>query len=137
MLSLEFDLKKHKILFEGIKSTHGLQQIKWSGNPFIIISKKSLDCTHGADHSLSKKQKIKENKMKEKVFSVLLNCKLSLFFFFTVFLPLMPHTTCNIPKYGLFLIRNFPGLASRFFLRSLFYYFLQVGEKLLSCREPT
>ena len=40
--------------------------------------------------------------MKEKVFSVLLNCKLSLFFFFTVFLPLLPHTTCNIPKYGLF-----------------------------------
>ena len=80
-------MKEHKILFEDIKSAHSLQQIRWSGNPFIIIGKKSLDSTHGADHPLSKKQKIKENKVKEKVFSVLLNCRSSLLFFFTVFLP--------------------------------------------------
>ena len=79
MLYLEFDLKKHKILFKDIKSAHGLQQKKWPGNPFIIIGKKSLDCTHGTDHSLSKDQKMKEYKTKEKVF-------------FTVFLPLMPYT---------------------------------------------
>ena len=53
-----------KILFEDIKSEHSLQQIRWSGNSFKIIAKKSLDCTHGVDHSLSKKQKIKENKIK-------------------------------------------------------------------------
>ena len=93
MICLEFDLKEHKILFEDIKSAHSLQQIRWSGNPVVIIGKKSLDCTQGADHSLSKKQKIKENKIKEKVFSVLLNFKSSFFFFFTVFLPLMPHFT--------------------------------------------
>ena len=64
MICLEFDLKEHKILFEDIKSAHSLQQIRWSGNPFIIIEKKSLDCTHGVDHSLSKNQQIKENKIK-------------------------------------------------------------------------
>ena len=46
---------------------------------------------HGADHSLSKKQEIKENKIK-KGFSVLLNCKLSLFFLFhCVFTPNAKH----------------------------------------------
>ena len=49
LICLEFDLKEHKILFEDIKSAHSLQQIRWSGNPFIIIGKKSLGCTHGAD----------------------------------------------------------------------------------------
>ena len=137
MICLEFNLKEHKILFEDIKSAHSLQQIRWSGNPFIIIGKKSLDCTHGVDHSLSKKQKIKENKIKEKVYSDLLNCKSSLFFFFTVFLPRMPHTTWNILKYGLFLICNLSGLASRLFLCLFFYYFWWAGENLLLRREPT
>ena len=40
LLCLEFDLKKHEILFgDSIKSAHGLQQIRWSGNPFLIIGK--------------------------------------------------------------------------------------------------
>ena len=42
--------------------------LKETGNSFIIIGKKSLDCTHDVDDSLSEKQKIKENKIKEKVF---------------------------------------------------------------------
>ena len=93
MLCLEFDLKKHKVLFEDIKGAHSLQQIRWSGNLFIIIGKKSLDCTNGADNSLSKKQKITGNKIKGKVFPVFYDCKSSMFFFFALFLPLMPHTT--------------------------------------------
>ena len=58
---------KHKIIFEDIKSNEYSQQITWSGTPFIVIGKKSLDCTHGKDHSVSKKQKNKDAKIKGKV----------------------------------------------------------------------
>ena len=59
---LEFDIKKHKILFEDVKQPNQRQQIEFSGIPFIIIGKKALDCTHGTDHSISTKKKAEAKK---------------------------------------------------------------------------
>lgn len=64
---LDINLKNHKILFEDIKNKESLQQILWSGTPFVIVGKKSLDCTHGVDHGISKKKKIQDEKIKGKV----------------------------------------------------------------------
>lgn len=66
-LFLDIDIKKHKILFEDIKLKDEKQQITYSGTPFVILGKKSLDCTHGTDHGKSKKAKRLEEKLINKV----------------------------------------------------------------------
>ncbi|XP_057296487.1 uncharacterized protein LOC130625411 [Hydractinia symbiolongicarpus] len=63
----DINLKNHKILFEDIKNKESPQQILWSGTPFVIVGKKSLDCTHGVDHGILKKKKIQDEKIKGKV----------------------------------------------------------------------
>ncbi|XP_057292167.1 uncharacterized protein LOC130614741 [Hydractinia symbiolongicarpus] len=62
----DINLKNHKILFEDIKNKESPQQILWSGTPFLIVGKKSLDCTHGVDHGILKKKKIQDEKIKGK-----------------------------------------------------------------------
>ncbi|XP_057305074.1 uncharacterized protein LOC130642021 [Hydractinia symbiolongicarpus] len=63
----DINLKNHKILFEDIKNKESPQQILWSGTPFVIVGKKSLDCTRGVDHGILKKKKIQDEKIKGKV----------------------------------------------------------------------
>lgn len=62
------DIKKHKILFEDVKTKELQQQISFTGVPFVILGKKSLDCTHGVDHGISKKKKRADEKSIKKVF---------------------------------------------------------------------
>lgn len=70
-LSLEFELRGHKILFEDIKSDRYLQQISFTGIPFIILGKKRYDCTHGVDRGISTKRKYKEKKQKKVIVFIL------------------------------------------------------------------
>ena len=59
-ICLEFDIAKHKILFEDKKSSN--QQIEFSGIPFIINGMQRLECVHGVDHFQSKKKKLRDEK---------------------------------------------------------------------------
>jgi len=61
----EFDLSGRTILFEDIKNDKYLQQIPFTGVPFIILGKKRYDCTHGVDRGISTKKKYKEEKLKK------------------------------------------------------------------------
>lgn len=57
---LELELRGHKILFEDMKNDKYLQQISFTGIPFMILGKKRYDCTHGVDRGISTKKKYKE-----------------------------------------------------------------------------
>ena len=57
---LDVELKSHQVMFEDKKVRDEEQQIKFDGTPFIILGSKFLDCTHGKDHSISKKIKYKD-----------------------------------------------------------------------------
>ena len=61
-VDLDIDIKNHKILFEDIKRPDTAQQIPFTGVPFVILSKKRLDCTHGVDYNISTKNKRQEAK---------------------------------------------------------------------------
>ena len=66
IIFLEYDVMKHKIMFEDRKVREKEQQIKFSGHPFVIRSLISLvilgnnllDCTHGVNHHLSRKENV-------------------------------------------------------------------------------
>ena len=62
---LEFELRGHKVLFEDMKNDKYLQQISFTGIPFMILGKKRYDCTHGVDRGISTKKKYKEKKQKK------------------------------------------------------------------------
>nr|XP_047127050.1 uncharacterized protein LOC105844598 [Hydra vulgaris] len=63
----DFELKNHKILFEDKKNKfRPSQQIMFSGVPFIIVGSKHLDCTHGVNHTISRKMRNQAEKLKAK-----------------------------------------------------------------------
>ena len=109
----------------------------WSGNPFLITGKISLHCTRSADHSLPKKQKRKESKIKEKVFSVLLNCKSSFFalFLYCVFIPNATHYIKHT-KIRILSDPQFPWASFHTFSTSTFLLFL-ISESEASLVERT
>ena len=53
---LEYGIMKHKIMFEDCKVHEKEQQIKFSDHQFIILGSNLLDCTHGVNHHLSRKE---------------------------------------------------------------------------------
>ena len=71
----EVDIYKHKILYEDVKAANRVQEIEFTGTPFIILGAKRLNCVHGVDHHISDKAKRIQQKIAEKVrffgFSVL------------------------------------------------------------------
>ena len=69
---LEQDIMKHKIMFEVRKVRGKEQQIKFSGHPFVILGNNLLDCTHGVNHHLSKKENVSKKTIEGKVTKI--NC---------------------------------------------------------------
>ena len=51
--------KKHKILWEDPRDTHGAK-ISFTGEPFIILGRKLYDCQHGIDRKAGEKRKRKD-----------------------------------------------------------------------------
>ena len=64
---LEYDILKHKIMFEDRKVRDKEQQIKFSGHPFVTLGDNLLDCTHGVNHHLSIKEKVSKETIEGKV----------------------------------------------------------------------
>ena len=58
IIFLEYDIMKHKIMFEDRKVREKEQQIKFSGHQFVILGSNLLDCTHGVNHHLSRKENV-------------------------------------------------------------------------------
>ena len=67
IIFLEYDIMKHKIMFEDRKVREKEQQIKFSGHPFVIFGSNSLDCTHGVNHHLSRKENVSKKTIEGKV----------------------------------------------------------------------
>ena len=67
IIFLEYDIMKHKIMFEDRKVREKEQQIKFSGHPFVILGNNLLDCTHGVNHHLSRKENVSKKTIEEKV----------------------------------------------------------------------
>ena len=67
LIILAVDIKPHKILFEDVKNVNSSRQIEFTGVPFVILGSKMMDCTHGIDHTLSRKRKKLEQKKAMKV----------------------------------------------------------------------
>ena len=66
LIFLEYDILKHKIMFEDRKVRDKEQQIKFSGHPFVILGNNLLDCTHGVNHHLSRKKRSARRQLKER-----------------------------------------------------------------------
>ena len=62
LIILAVDIKPNKILFEDAKSVNTSRKIEFTGVPFVILGSKMMDCTHGIDHTLSRKRKKLEQK---------------------------------------------------------------------------
>ena len=67
LIILTIHIKPHKILFEEVKNVNSSRQIEFTGVPFVILGSKMMDCTHGIDHTLSRKRKKLEQKKAMKV----------------------------------------------------------------------
>ena len=67
IIFLEYVIMKHKIMFEGRKVREKKQQIKFSDHPFVILGNNLLDCTHGVNHHLSRKENVSKKTIEEKV----------------------------------------------------------------------
>ena len=50
-----------------MKKANRVQEIEFTGTPFIILGAKRLDCVHGVDHHISDKEKRIQQKIAEKV----------------------------------------------------------------------
>ena len=70
IIFLEYDIMKHKIMFEDRKVREKEQQIKFSGHPFVIFGSNSLDCTHGVNHHLSRKENVSKKTIERKVVKI-------------------------------------------------------------------
>ena len=66
IIFLEYDVMKHKIMFEDRKVREKEQQIKFSGHPFVILGNNLLDCTHGVNHHLSRKENVSKKTVEGK-----------------------------------------------------------------------
>ena len=67
IIFLEYDIMKHKIMFEDRKVREKEQQIKFSGHQFVILGSNLLDCTHGVNHHLSRKENVSKKTIEGKV----------------------------------------------------------------------
>ena len=67
IIFLEYNIMKHKIIIEDRKVREKEPQIKFSGQPFVILRSNFLDCTHGVNHLLSKKENVNKKTTEGKV----------------------------------------------------------------------
>ena len=67
ILFLEYDNMKHKIMIEDRKVREKEQQINFSGHPFVMLGNKLLNCTHGVNHHLSRKENVGKKIIEVKV----------------------------------------------------------------------
>ena len=70
IIFLEYDIMKHKIMFEDRKVREKEQQIKFSGHQFVILGSNLLDCTHGVNHHLSRKENVSKKTIERKVVKI-------------------------------------------------------------------
>ena len=61
------DIKYHKILFEDRKSKDSERQLTFNGVPFVVLGQQLLDCIHGKDHKVCRKEKLLKQKENMKV----------------------------------------------------------------------
>ena len=66
LIILAVDIKPHKIS-EDVKNVNSSRHTEFIGVPFVILDSKMMDCTHGIDHTLSRKRKKSEQKKAMKV----------------------------------------------------------------------
>ena len=52
-------------MFQDIKRGNSTYQIPFTGIPFGILGKKTVDCTHGVHHCMSTKKRVLEEKIKK------------------------------------------------------------------------
>ena len=57
---LEYDIMKHKIKIEDRKLREKERQIMFSGHLFVILGNSFLDCTHGVNRHLSRKENVRK-----------------------------------------------------------------------------
>ena len=60
---MEVSIGKRKISYEDVQRKDSTTDIPVTGTPFIILGKKTLDCTRGADRCISSKRKRLQGKL--------------------------------------------------------------------------
>uniref|UniRef100_A0A7M5V9P8 Uncharacterized protein n=1 Tax=Clytia hemisphaerica TaxID=252671 RepID=A0A7M5V9P8_9CNID len=65
-LSISTTTMYEQIMYEDIKRQNSINQIPFTGYPFIVIGKKQFECTHGKDRNVKQKRKRKQEKLQQK-----------------------------------------------------------------------
>ena len=64
-LSLGFELKGHKVLFQDKNIKDCSRHLQFTGIPFIILGSTVMECAHGKDRNITHKRKRLENKLRK------------------------------------------------------------------------